>query len=301
MFKTIALMMFTVLALDAAASPGCRARQERGPRPEVSVTPVAQADDGAKAELKVLAEGSHSSVTHPFVGIARDPETYSAMLKLDGNLPKLEDGFFNSNVAIVAFLGERNTGGFGVDITREPGGQLRIAEKTPAKGMMVTEMITSPFKVVSVSITGLQPLAISFDDAWRKQMRSYRITSGTFTMQGGIAGVHEEFALQGQVLIMREGNLATFAFALTGSGEGKQRSLSDVATGLTQKDGLVINKMSSDSLVTPPSPGLKAFGTLTAGEGKLKLSFGPLPSVVADGFFGDGSFEAESLSSATKP
>jgi PrcB C-terminal len=295
MFKTFALMILTVLALDAAAAPGCQSRRDR------PVNPVSQTEETQTGDLKVLAEGFHSSVTRPFVGIARDPETYSALLKLDNNLPTLEDEFFKSNVAIVAFLGERNTGGYGVDIAREPRGQLRITEKTPAKGMMVTQMITSPFKVVSVATSGLKPLAVTFDAAWRKQMREYRITNGTFNMIGGIAGIHEQFGLKGDVLMMREANLATFAFELASSGEGKKRYLSDVASGLMHTDGLIISKMSSDSLVNSPSPGLKATGTLSNGDSRLNLSFGPLPSMVVDGFGGYGSVEAESSSSAAKP
>src|SRR5207247_341740 len=63
--------------------------------------------------IKVLAEGFHSSVTHPFVAVVRDPETYTELLKLDANLPKLDSVVFRSNALVAAFLEERNTGGSG--------------------------------------------------------------------------------------------------------------------------------------------------------------------------------------------
>src|SRR5207245_2449958 len=80
------------------------------------------------SEPKTLAEGFHSSITHPFVAVVRDTKTYAALVKLDGNLPQLEEEFFKSNIAIAAFLGERNTGGYRVEVTREANGAIRIAE-----------------------------------------------------------------------------------------------------------------------------------------------------------------------------
>lgn len=299
MFKTVAFMILTVLAFDAAAS-GCRAVRNTNSTPEPSATPGDQTGETPTGDLKILAQGSNSSITNPFVAIARDSDTYSAIRRLDGNLPQLDDEFFKTRLVVAAFLGERNTGGYSVEVTSDAGGQIRIVERKPGKDMMVTQAITSPFKVVSVSVTGVKPLSVWFDDAWRKQMRAYRLTNGTFTMTGGIIGVSETFGLQGELKIMREGMLATFAFELVSSGAGKARNLTEVATGQLQVDGMVINKMSSGSLVNPPSSGLKTMATFMSGSGKLSLSFNSLPSMVADGFVGRGTAEAETSSPDAK-
>src|SRR5437667_9826276 len=41
-------------------------------------------------EIKVLAEGFHSSINDAFIAVVRDGETYAALEKLAGSLPKLD-------------------------------------------------------------------------------------------------------------------------------------------------------------------------------------------------------------------
>ena len=117
-------------------------------------------------------------------------------------------------------------------------------------------------------------------------------------MTGGIAGIQEKFPLQNSVQVMREAGLATFWFTMPGLGTARNRSFHEVATGVVQISGpLVINRMSADLLVNQPNPGLKAIGAFTDGESKLSLSFESLPTVIADGYSGRGSIEAEILKS----
>src|SRR5262249_41228600 len=146
-----------------------------------------------KESPKVLTEGFHSSITHSFVAVFRDADTYAELIKLDANLPKLDDEFFKSSIAIAAFLGERNTGGFSVDIARDSNGAIRISEKKPGKGMMVPQMITSPFKIVAVKSSASSPVVLSLDEAWKQNLKEYRVKSGTFTMSGGFVAVSEKF------------------------------------------------------------------------------------------------------------
>src|SRR5207248_6310834 len=143
------------------------------------------------------AEGLHSSITdHSFVAVIRDEETYSALVNIEPSLPGLAADFFQSHVVIAAFLGQRNTGGYSVEITRHSTGRLLIGDKVPGKGVMVPQMITSPFKVVSVSVSGTPPLEqVGFSPAFVSAMRVYRVTRGEFEMTGGIAGVQEKFPL----------------------------------------------------------------------------------------------------------
>ena len=292
----VSLLAVSLFLSDGSAS-GCRNRQNVT-HLKNSSTVQSGREDITSGEMKVLAEGLHSSITdHSFVAVIRDQETYSALVNIEPSLPGLAADFFQSHVVIAAFLGQRNTGGYSVEITRHSTGRLLIGDKVPGKGVMVPQMITSPFKVVSVSVSGIPPLEqVGFSPAFVSAMRVYQVTGGKFEMTGGIAGVHEEFPLQGGVQVMREGGLATLWFTIPELGTARNRSFHEVATGVVQTSGqLVINRMSADLLANQPNPGLKATGTFTEEESKLSLSFDSLPTVIADGYSGRGSIEAEIL------
>jgi PrcB C-terminal len=253
--------------------------------------------------IKELAEGFHSKITKPFVAVVRDVETYAALTRLDENLPKLEADFFKENVLLAAFLGERRTGGYSVEITASPV-DINVFEKKPGKDVMVPQMITSPFKIVALQ--GVSNAAVRLnlfvDDAWRQQMQFYRVTSGRFRMSGGIAGTSEEFGLEGPVAVMREGNLASFSFRIVGSGTRKRRLLMEYATGVIDGENKIqINRMSADSLVDSPNSGLAGTATFSEENRKLTLSLISRPSLIADGYSGQGTIEAELGTPATKP
>ena len=294
MLRTILLLTISSIALSGSGASGCRANRNANQQPVTAKqTPNSQ-------ELKVLAEGFHSSITHSFVAVLRDSETYSNLTKLDGSLPKLDEEFFKAHIAIAAFLGERNTGGYGIQITREsaagfdsnPKSFIRVAEVSPGKGMIVPQMITSPFKLVSIEVNPATNVVLALDQSWLKTMLPYRVTTGTFTMRGGFAGVTDQFEVGGNVQIGREGNLATFAFFILRPGAGARHSLSDFTTGVVTAGGQVtINKMTAGSFVKPPNAGLTATGAF-ADHGTLSLRFSSLPFMVADGYTGSGTIEA---------
>ncbi|HVS81232.1 MAG TPA: protease complex subunit PrcB family protein [Pyrinomonadaceae bacterium] len=269
--------------------------------PFVSV-PAAQNKEKRSDEIKLLAEGFHSSITNPFVAVVRDAETYSALTKLEGNLPKLDTEFFKSNIVIAAFLGERNTGGYAVEIASEVNGQIHVTEKKPGKGMMVPQMITSPFKIVAREGSPSSTVPLSLDYAWRQGAPSYRIINGTFTYSGGFAGAGETFELKGRLLVMREGSLVTLAFDLFSSGLAQMRSLTDSATAVVTNDSrFMIGRMGAGSLVPPPNGGLQASGMFSDEGKKLMLEFSPRAINIADSYGGRGSIDAELAEPATKP
>ena len=254
-------------------------------------------------DLKVLAEGFHSKITKPFVAVVRDAETYAALTRLDENLPKLDADFFKESVAIAAFLGERNTGGYSVEI-RANAIEIIILEKKPGKGAIVPQVITSPFQIVAVqgATNAAVRLNLFADDSWRPAIPSYRITSGRFRMSGGFAGTSEEFGLEGPIGVMREGKLATFWFRIVGSETKKRRLLMECSTGLMDRDHNVkINRMSADSLVDPPNSGLAGTATFTEEGRKLLVSLFSRRSMIADGYGGEGTIEAELRPVDAKP
>ena len=294
---TIATMFLIVNASDATLCHNKNVRSQETRRAgrvamrnaESSVR--RQNKEDLNTDLKVLAQGSHSEVTNPFVAVARDPATYAKLRKLAPGLPELLDEFFVSHAAVAAFMGEHNTGGYSVEITRVADGPIRVEAKSPPKGSMVSQVITTPFKVVAVSPG--PSLALEVDGIWRQAMRTYRITSGEFSMGGGFAGTREQFALEGDIRVMREGKLATFAFDLKSTNAEKQRALKEAATGFIEDDAVNVSRIGAGSLIEMPHSDLRVSGTFAGKSGKLTLSFASLPTMIADGYGGGGNIRAE--------
>lgn len=297
--KRIALVTLSSLMLSGGAL-GCHARQPANSK-TATPSPPNEKEQSKLGELKVLAEGSQSAIKNSFVAVVRDAETYAALLKLDGNLPKLGEEFFQSNAVIAAFLGERNTGGYSVEINREGVGGIHVSERKPGKDMMVTQMITAPFKIAALESTSNSRVPLSFDDTWRQRAPSYRVINGTFTYSGGLTGTGETFELKGTVLVMREGKLATLAFDLFSSDSAHKHSLTDSASTVVGDDGrIMIGRMGAGSLVPPLNGGLQAGGTLSD-KGKLLLEFSPRATNIAESYGGRGSIEAAVKGSSEKP
>lgn len=246
-----------------------------------------------KSDIKVLSSGGHIPVSESFIAVARDAETYAELRKLDGRLPELSADSFNKSAVVAAFLGERNTGGFGIEITRAADGTVRINETRPGEGMMTIQVITTPYTIVSVPVENERPLRLELDQTWQTSTRPYRINGGEFTMSGGFAGRSENSRLEGGFKLMRYANLATVLFDIKGAGGTKARELKEVTTGIIRANGEVsFARFNAGSLVEPPANLLKAQGQFTNNEGNLTLLFESLPSTVADGYQGKGRLTA---------
>ena len=263
----------------------------------VNSQPEVQDEDAQKAPLKTLSQGQQSGVINAFIAVARDAETYTALRGLVPNLPDVDKEFFNSNLVVAAFLGERRTGGYGVQFKRTSPGILRVEETRPPKDALVTQAITTPFSVVVLPVETQGSVAIDAGEPWRAMMRPYKVSDGEFTMSGGFTGRSEKFGLAGSLNVMREGKLATLLFDLQ-SKDG-QRRLRDAASGVVQPDGrLNVGHMGAGSLVTQPADALNATGTFAESEKTLSLTFGSIPGRVADGYNGTGSLKAEATAPA---
>ena len=282
--KMIAITALSAFLISGGGGSGCQTKKISAANIE-KPTP----EKPATGDLTVLAEGPNSAINNSFVAVVRDADTYDALTKLEERLPKRDADFFKTNIVVAAFLGQRPTGGYGVEITHNPGGELRLVESTP-RGM-VTQAITAPFKVVSFSVSGLPPVSLTVDKAFQERLQLYRVTTGKFKTIGGFAGRSEEFPLEGQLQLTREHDLITVAFALKGSGSSGERALIDTATGVMKDGRLVIQKLSHGSLVGIPSGALHATATFQETNGLLlELDTGPVE--VPDGFSGKGTVTA---------
>lgn len=245
-----------------------------------------------REDIKVLAQGSHAEVAKPFLAIAREPAVYAQLRKLVPSLPSLDAEFFKERLVVAAFLGDRNTAGYSVEIRRASNGTVWVAGYGPGKGSMVAQVITAPFKVVSVPRhpwSGLES-----EGVWQEAAERYYVKRGDFAFSGGFAGRREEFGLEGQIRVLREGTLATFLIDLKSTDSRKQRNLKDTATGIVADGRITIQEMDSGSLIEMPHGNLSASGRLSGNSNRLAMQFTSLTTmIIADGYGGGGSLEAE--------
>lgn len=290
---SLKLMTVVVLAsfvFSGALPLGCRSNSRDNKN-------MVSTNNDSSGDLKVLAEGSVSPIKTSFVGVFRDAETYAALRAQAVNLPDLKADFFKSNLLIAAFLGERNTGGYSVIITQEPSGKIRIAEKAPPKDAIVAQMMTSPFKLVSMPTSGTPAVQLSLDARFNQRAQLYRINNGSFTVSGGFAGRTEQYQLVGKLQVMRLAGVVSIGFAIVSEGAAREHSLRDFATGLASGDSVAISRLSRGSLVDSPSSDLTIRAKF-AEKNRLLIDLTTGPVTVPDGYSGKGMIEAEMLAAS---
>lgn len=269
---------------------GCRSSNS-------NIKEVTSSGDQTSGDLKVLADGSVSPVKTSFVGVFRDVETYAALRAEATNLPELKAEFFKSNLLIAAFLGERNTAGYSVTIAQQPSGQIRVAEKAPPKDAIVAQMVTSPFKLVSMPVNGTPAVQLSLDERFTQRAGLYRISNGSFTTSGGFAGRTEQYKIAGKLQLMRLANVISVGFAIVSDGAAREHSLRDFTTGVATSEGVSIAKINRGSLVEGPSGDLRANGKF-AEKNRLILELSTGPVTVPDGYSGKGTIEAQMVAAS---
>jgi len=286
MLKAITILALSSFAFGFSSVPACHEQQNKNDKT------VVENKNNNSAELKTLAEGSQSSIADPFVAVIRDAETYGKLRKMEASLPKLEADFFRLNIVVAAFLGTRNTGGYGVEISRGENGKIRVAEKAPDKDAMTAQVITSPFKLVSFSPEGSTAVELSVGETFQQRAQLYRISSGSFSLSGGFTGRTETFQLNGKLQLTRLGDLITIGFAVVSSGGARERSLRGSATGAIKDGVITIARLSHGSLLDPPSGELQVSGKFIE-KNKLTMVLVSQPINVPESFSGRGSIEAE--------
>ncbi|HZH92170.1 MAG TPA: protease complex subunit PrcB family protein [Pyrinomonadaceae bacterium] len=314
--KTFGVVLaLSALVLNAAAVSACAVQTREGAsgdaqntssktqagRPATQPSPVSQErgnlETKVSGEIKELASGGYSSVREPFILVARDAQTYAGLRKLHDKLPEQGADFFKTNAVVAAFLGQRSSGGYGVQITH--GGaagasvRLRVSEKSPAKDAFSTMALTQAFQIISVPVQEESPLALELGATWQQAARPYKVSAGEFTRMGGFAGRRERSTITGDVRVMRHGLLATVFFVLEGAGAEGKYALQDVASGTVTPQGtLTLARLDPGSFVPPPRHPLGARGQFANDEGQLSLAFEVMETKVNDGYSGQGKLEA---------
>lgn len=286
MLKAITILALSTFVMGLGSALACHEQQNKNDKK------VVDPQSNSAGELKTLAEGSQSAITDPFVAVICDEATYAQLRRMEPSLPNLAADFFRLNVVVAAFLGTRNTGGYSVEISRLDNGRIRVAEKAPAKDAMTTQVITTPFKLVSLATEGSTAVELTAEEIFQQRAQLYRVSSGSFNVSGGLAGRTESFQLNGKLQVTRLGDLVTIGFALVSSGGTRERSLRGSATGVIKDDTIAIERMTHGSLLDPPSGELQISGKLLE-KNRLTLGLVSQPINVPESYSGRGSIEAE--------
>ena len=314
-FRLPSVLALALALCGAASAAGCEPRpgdgqpgkseaNKQGPgagAPAASPAAGGQGEQAVKTDggLKALGAGGYSKVLEPFVFVARDEQTYKELRKLVGELPELKEDFFRSNAVVAAFLGQRRSGGYAVEIAREGEGALRVSEKSPPKDSIRTMALTAPYQIVSFPANDEDAVRLRLDPAWQQGQRPYRVVLGEFTMTGGFAGVSEKFNVTGALGLMRYKDLATVLFDLGGDDPRRPRALADVTSGKVFSDKLTLT-VDAGTFILPPRQRMAAEVKLGPGENKLHFTLEGVGSKVADGFGGRGEFDAEASAGPPK-
>jgi hypothetical protein len=244
---------------------------------------------GQTTDFKTLATGNQSKVEKPFIFIARDAATYAELQKLVEGLPATAEIDFSANAVVAGFAGTKTTGGFSVDMKNDQN-KVAINIRKPGKEMMVTQMITSPYKVVLVPVSENIAVLTTLSDDFSAVTENYTVSIGDFGFSGGFAGRQKKFTADGKIQVLIYENLATFVFDLIGKETEAKRQLAETASG-TLKDGKInLARLDAGSFADNPHPPFAVAGTLI--NSKLTLTFEPLPTNIADGYIGRGNLEA---------
>jgi len=160
-------------------TPGVVAKVEETPLPQVD----APGNDPPKPDeipLRVLAAGSQSAVRVPVAGTITSQvvleEVWFAMHANQLSPPAVPEVDFGSETVIILILGERPSAGYSVRAAettlRDSRIEVRIAVSSPGPDVMTASVLTSPFQLSAIEITGVpvtfvgEDLREGYDDGW---------------------------------------------------------------------------------------------------------------------------------------
>ena len=291
--KNLALIILSLVLLSAGAAAQLKKKTTKKTKPKITESAAKSTNKNPMSttagDYKILIEGAYSKVETPFVFIARDAETYALIRSLVEGLPASSTVDFDKTIVVAAFAGTKNTGGYSVTV-KPSADKISIDINAPGKGMMTTQVITTPFQVVQLPVTEIQAGSLELPPTWTSQMKMYRLTKGDFEYSGGIAGRTKKFDIEGTIGVLNYGAHVTYNFNLSGKGGEAQRKLWEISSGVINAGKIELAHIETDTFSESPRPSLKATGV--AADNKLSLAFESHPTTISDGFSARGKLEA---------
>ncbi|MGH9967908.1 MAG: protease complex subunit PrcB family protein [Pyrinomonadaceae bacterium] len=278
--KGISALLLLLISLGGVVNTRSFTRQERGWSSQGTIREAMSPPKNdnetettvTNGQIKELAAGNRSSIFESFVAVARDEQTYAKLRASNSSLPETSADFFKSYAVVAAFLGQRRTSGYSVEITQGVDGRVHVREQTP-RDPIVKMVLSAPFKIVSVPVETDKPIVLTLDATWQNRLRPYRVTAGNLTITGGFAGVIKRLRLEGTLGIMRADSLATFVFELQSVGDNQVRRLVDTATGLVEPSKRVtLERVDAFAIAGAIRSPFRAVGQFAENEQELTLN-----------------------------
>jgi hypothetical protein len=146
----IAVISFLILAASASVAAGVGEPEEG-----LEICPDTTCADDSRYAFETIAAGSTGGVTAEQYVVIRSREEFVPLWReLHRNrlpapeAPRIE---FGNQVVVGAFLGERPSGGYGVEITRVCEERIVLERRSPPDDAMVTQALTAPYHLVVTS------------------------------------------------------------------------------------------------------------------------------------------------------
>jgi hypothetical protein len=227
--------------------------------------------------IEILAEGSEAAFEKPFIFVARDKSNYASLQKLVKGLPDKVD--FSTTAVVAVFSGMKPTAGHDItttgDFADDPyiGARVSILASAPPAGKPVADVLTYPFKIVSVPVAKDKMIKLEPGDLWKNAAEIYRFETGKFFASAKIAPLFfQELRIDGLIAVWRHDELITCFFNLF-TGDAKPKRILETASGSLKDDSFSLPRLDAGSFVPPTHYPLKVTGNFK--EQKLTLQIGP--------------------------
>lgn len=165
-FFKFLILAGAILTLIGGVSAQTRQRKSSSSAKAKSKTAKKAVAPKIVTEIKIIAEGTYSSVETPRLIIARSAKEYAELQTLIENLPSASEIDFKKTAVVAAFAGLKNTGGYSVAVRRAKD-KIKIEVVAPPKDAITTDSLTQPFAVALVAVEEISRLEFSAE--WKNE------------------------------------------------------------------------------------------------------------------------------------
>lgn len=117
---------------------------------------------GGSVSVEQIDRGQYGSIVEGTQRVLRDENAYASFWKKlhadRSSVPERPEVDFGNQVVVAVVMGERSTGGYSIEVDEvlrsedENQIQVQFTEKVPGDGCQVTQALTSPYVLATVSV-----------------------------------------------------------------------------------------------------------------------------------------------------
>jgi len=282
----VVIIMAIAFLLNAPLDVEAQKKRHRKKTMENQIT---QVDNRSDRQVRIVAEGQQAGVEKPFIFVARDAKTYELLKALKITIPDASKFDFPEVAIVAIFAGIKPTPGYKIEVSLNAD-LLSVSVVPPPPDAILAQVLTSPYKIVAVSVDEEKPLFVQVPSDWKKE--TYKISKGNIGYSGGFAPREKNFDVDGKIFVFKFGDLITMSFSLMAKSDAKIK-ISETASGKIEGNKIYLNRVDPGNFSELPRPSMKAIGAFL--QNRITLKFEPNPTNVADGFEAHGEIEAVKL------